>query len=143
MDPEVVERRLRRLLEAVEVLKDYQRLSVEELAATPQVYWAVQHGLQICIQAVLDIATHLVAASGARIGDNYRSYIVALGALGVVPNEFAQRLAAMAGFRNILVHEYLDVDLGEVHRVLTQNLGDFQEFARYILEYLSKSNAET
>lgn len=142
IDRSVVEQRLAHLLESVDVLKEYQGLSLKELSATPKVYWAVQHGLQLCIQAVLDIASHLVAALGGPIAEDYRGHILTLGNLEVVPRSFADRIAAMAGFRNVLVHEYLDVDLAEVHRVLTQNLGDFEEFAYHVHAYLSKSESE-
>lgn len=137
IDQSVVERRLAHMLESVDVLKEYQALSLDELSASPKVYWAVQHGLQLCVQAVLDVATHLVAALGGPIEEDYRGHILALGALGVLPQPFAYRIAAMAGFRNVLVHEYIDVNLAEVHRVLTENLGDFEAFAAHVQGYLS------
>lgn len=140
VDRNVVERRLTHLLASVDILKEYQALSPEELAAGPKVYWAVQHGLQLCVQAVLDIATHLVAALGGPIGEDYRSQIMALADLGVLPRAFAERIAPMAGFRNVLVHEYMDVDLREVHRFLTHHLGDFEAFAYYIHRYLSAAD---
>lgn len=135
-----MERRLKHLLESVDVLKEYQGLSLEELAESPKVYWAVQHGLQLCVQAIVDIAAHLVAALGSPLPDDYRGYIVALGKLGALSRQFADRIAALAGFRNILVHEYLDVDLAEVRRVLNQNLGDFEEFAAHVYAYLTQVN---
>jgi len=33
-----------------------------------------------------------------------------MGELGVLPVDFARHLAPLAGFRNILVHEYLEVE---------------------------------
>lgn len=142
VDRTVIQRRLAHLLTSIEVLKEYEHLSLDELSATPKVYWAVQHGLQLCVQAVIDIATHIVAALGGPIGEDYRSYIVALGPLGVLPEEFARRIAGMAGFRNVLVHEYIDVDLTEVHRVLTHHLQDFEEFALHVHHFL-EGNAST
>lgn len=142
VDRAVMERRLAHLLESVDVLKEYQGLSLEELSASPKVYWAVQHGLQLCVQSVLDIASHLVATLGGPIGEEYRSHVLALGTLGILPQPFADRIAAMAGFRNVLVHEYIDVDLAEVRRVLTQNLGDFEEFASHIHAYLFGAGRE-
>ena len=59
---------------------------------------------------------------------------------GIVPNEFAYHFAPIAGFRNILVHEYSKVDLKEVHRHLQESLPDFDKFARYIANYLSKES---
>ena len=46
---------------------------------------------------------------------DYYEAIVRLGELGVLPPEFAAHLAPLAGFRNILVHEYLEVDWLEVY----------------------------
>ena len=37
----------------------------------------------------------------------------------------------------------IDVDLTEVHRVLTQNLEDFEEFAYHVDTYLSKDTSKT
>ena len=132
----MIERRLAHLLDAVQVLREFRGLTLDELGASPKVYWAVQHGLQLCVQSVLDLSSHLVAALDAPVHDEYRSNVLALAPLGVLPVEFAERIAPMAGFRNILVHEYVEVDLGEVHRVLTEHLDDFVEFARYLEEYL-------
>jgi uncharacterized protein YutE (UPF0331/DUF86 family) len=41
-----------------------------------------------------------------------------LGKVGVLPRELAERLAPIAGFRNILVHEYLEINWNKVLRNL-------------------------
>jgi uncharacterized protein YutE (UPF0331/DUF86 family) len=38
----------------------------------------------------------------------------------------------MAGFRNILVHEYLEIDRRRVFSALKNDLGDFEKFIRAI-----------
>jgi uncharacterized protein YutE (UPF0331/DUF86 family) len=61
--------------------------------------------------------------------------------LGVLPPEFARKLAPIAGFRNILVHEYLGLDWNEVYSNL-QKIDDLVKFAEYIKEWLkARSNA--
>ena len=95
----------------------------------------VERGLQLCAQNALDIATHL-AASGGRDAPDYASAIDALGELGVLPAEFALRFRGIAGFRNILVHGYLGVDLSRMHQVLNSGLDDFADFARFIEGYI-------
>ena len=44
----------------------------------------------------------------------------------------------MAGFRNVLIHEYRDILLEKVYEILQNRLGDFYDFARSILDYLDK-----
>lgn len=52
--------------------------------------------------------------------------------LGVLPADFAARFRAIAGFRNVLVHGYLAVDLQVVEGVLRDHLPDFQQFVALI-----------
>jgi len=58
-----------------------------------------------------------------------------------LPPEFADHLAPIAGFRNILVHEYLAVDPAKLYDVLIHGRADLQEFGRRIAGYLRQSGA--
>lgn len=49
----------------------------------------------------------------------------------------ARRANLIAGFRNVLVHGYLEVDLDLLARILTENLDDFEEFARHVERWLA------
>jgi uncharacterized protein YutE (UPF0331/DUF86 family) len=42
----------------------------------------------------------------------------------------------MIGFRNILVHEYLEVDRAIVHEVLCKQLGDLNDLKRVFAAFL-------
>lgn len=132
VDRGFVEQRLTRLLESVNVLKQYQELTLEELTATPNVYWAVQHGLQICLQAVVDVAPHMVTALDGPLLESYRGHIAALGIVGVLPEPIADQLAALADLRDALLHDYMDIDPADVHRALTRKLGHLEAFADYV-----------
>lgn len=48
----------------------------------------------------------------------------------------------MAKFRNVLVHLYLEVDRRRVYRYLQESLEDFEQFARYISEWLRQSTEQ-
>ena len=65
-----------------------------------------------------------------------------LGKQSTLPKDFAEKFASAAGFRNVLVHMYDEVDLGILESYLTERLGDFEEFARYVLEYIEKKEPE-
>lgn len=131
VDREVVRRHLMALDRALETLGRHRGASSAELAADRELRWVVERGLQLCAQNALDIATHLAAAAGYDVPD-YASAIDRLGELEVLPRELAARFRAIAGFRNVLVHGYLDVDLEIVAEALHSRLDDFVEFARRI-----------
>ena len=88
----------------------------------------VEHTLQIAIQAALDVASHVV--SDDRLGEprTNRELFDLLGRHGWLDAELAARLADMAGFRNVLVHAYTEVDPAIVRDVLENHLGDLDRF---------------
>jgi uncharacterized protein YutE (UPF0331/DUF86 family) len=131
----VVRRHLLALDEAVRNLSRHAGRPVAALEADLDARWTVERGLQLCAQNTLDLATHLAASAGRDTPD-YATAIDALGDLGVLPADFARRFRGIAGLRNVLVHGYLGVDVGRLHRMLNVDLGDLTEFARFVEAYM-------
>lgn len=135
LDVAAVRRHLMALDEALQILRSHQGRSVEELVSDPEERWIVERGLQLCAQNTLDVATHLTATTGRDVPD-YTAAIDRLAEMGILPHDFAAGFRGVAGFRNILVHGYLDVDVATVHRLLNEDLDDFSTFARHVVAYL-------
>jgi len=136
-DTAIVRRHLLALDEAVQRLRRHAGRPLSDLVADPDERWTVERGLQICAQNVLDIATHLAASAG-RDAPDYASAIDILAELSVLPPEFTLRFRGVAGFRNVLVHGYLAVDLPRVHGLLNTGLDDFTRFVRFVEDYLRR-----
>jgi uncharacterized protein YutE (UPF0331/DUF86 family) len=137
-DTTVVRRHLLALDDAVQHLRRHAGRPFSVLATDPDERWTVERGLQLCAQNALDVATHLAASAG-RDAPDYASAIDVLGELGILPAEFLVRFRGIAGFRNVLVHGYLGVDLTRMHRLLNSGLDDFADFARYVEEYIGRA----
>jgi uncharacterized protein YutE (UPF0331/DUF86 family) len=137
LDSSVIRRHLLALDEALQTLRSHQGRSRAELESDREERWVVERGLQLCVQNVLDVATHLVASAGRDVPD-YASAIDQLAELDILTREFASEFRAVAGFRNVIVHGYLDVDLEIVHRLLNERLDDFAQFAVSVNRYLSE-----
>jgi uncharacterized protein YutE (UPF0331/DUF86 family) len=135
IDVQVVRRHLAALRESLRVLATRSGVSLEDLDTDTEERWVVERGLQLCAQNSLDIATHIAASRGRDVPD-YASAIDELGRLGVLTHEFAREFRSVAGFRNVVVHGYLDVDLDVLHALLHDKLGDFESFAVQIESYL-------
>ena len=137
-DAAVVRRHLLALDEAVQQLRRHTGRPLSALLTDADERWAVERGFQLAAQNVLDIATHLAASAGHDAPD-YASAIDVLGALGVVPPDFAARFRGIAGIRNVLVHGYLAVDVRRIHELLNSGLTDFVEFARFVKQHLGRA----
>jgi len=131
-------RKLESLREYVGYLKSYQGSTIEDLRGNPTLRGAVERYLHLSAESVFDIAEMVIAESGLRKPEEYRECIEILGEAGILPAAFAASFAPLAGFRNILVHEYAKIDLTEVQRHLQEGLDDFERFAGFIAEYLNR-----
>ena len=138
LDPLVVRRHLGALRDALTALRPHARRTPAELRSNTELRWALERGLQLCAQNALDVATHLVAAAGREAPD-YATSIDRLAEAGVLPLDFAARFRGVAGFRNVLVHGYLEVDLDLVQQALAGRLEEFERFAAFVEGYLERT----
>ena len=139
-DSSVVRRHLAALREALANLRRHSGSTPEMLRADMDLRWTVEHGLQLCAQNAIDIATHLATTAGLDASD-YASAIDRLTGTNVLPAAFGARFRQIAGFRNVLVHDYIEVDLDVVCTVLAERLDEFQEFARLVERHLDEPPA--
>ena len=135
LDVAVVRRHLLALDHALPTLRRHQGRPIDALRSDRDERWAVERGLQLSTQNVLDIATHLAASAGRDVPD-YATAIDHLAEMGILPASFTHRFRGVAGFQNVIVHGYLDVDLEVVHRVFNERLDDFAEFAHRVGRHL-------
>ncbi len=95
----------------------------------------VERNLEVAAQCCIDICHRIIALEKAQKPADAHEAILRMGELSVLEPQFAQQLAPIAGFRNILVHEYLGLDWDEIYSNL-QRLEELKEFADAIAFWL-------
>ena len=133
---EIIETRLRKLRGYLEVLKKLKRLSFKEIEADEFLRAALERYLHLAIECLLDIGNHIISDKGFRQAGDYREIFLILGENKVIPKKFAERIAPMGSFRNILVHDYIELDFRKVYDLLQTHYSDFDRFARFIAKLL-------
>jgi uncharacterized protein YutE (UPF0331/DUF86 family) len=93
--------------------------------------------LYIAIQAAINVAAHIVADQKLGLPGSNRGCFLLLGVKGWLPEDLAGRLARMAQFRNVLIYQNSEVDLGKVEEILRDHLGDLLAFVAAIRQRLS------
>jgi uncharacterized protein YutE (UPF0331/DUF86 family) len=116
-------------------VSDLQRLAQpERIESDLREERFVAHTLQLAIQAALDAASHIVSSN--RLGEpetNHELFQI-LRREAVLPEDLAESLRRMVGFRNILVHGYQTVDKQVLRHVVEHNLDDLLAFSRHVRE---------
>lgn len=136
MSPHLVERlaELRRHLDHLRVLRRRVH-SREELERDLSVHNDVLYSLLVVCQLVIDIAGDLAA----RRGDRFQDYTQAVRSLhrdARFPAELVRALEPLPGFRNILIHEYVAIDLDRAIEAMDrlEPVEHFLEIVRHSLE---------
>jgi uncharacterized protein YutE (UPF0331/DUF86 family) len=125
-DRDLLEKRLALIVTSLQELRTLARPC--ELERDVRERRFVEHTLQIAIQAALDVAAHIVADRRLPEPATYRDLFDRIAADGWIDQELTARLRRMAGFRNVLVHGYADVDLRVVREILDRHLPDLEAF---------------
>jgi uncharacterized protein YutE (UPF0331/DUF86 family) len=128
--------RLQRLEEVLAELIELGRLDPEVLRNRQRDMWAVERGLQLGAEIIFDIGNHILSASFGVNPEGYENIVQELATQGVLDAELRQRLRGLAGFRNVLVHDYLRLDPNLVLQGLARAPQDFGDFARAIRSWL-------
>ena len=137
VDRQVVQARIAKIREYVALLRRIRRLATEDrFIKDPLVYGNAERYLQLAIQAVLDISNHVVADMRLGLPADNKELFALLAGRKVLTRRLAKKLTSMAGFRNILVHDYLDIDRRRVYRALTDELRDFERFISAVAKLL-------
>lgn len=134
-DEALIAKRLAFIETCVEELRTLAHIELIEQDIREQRF--VEHTLQLAIQAALDIASHVV--SDRRLGEpatNQELFQLLARDRWIDPAQL-RALRAMAGFRNVIVHGYTDVDLGVVRDVVEHHLDDLLRFVAGIRARLS------
>jgi uncharacterized protein YutE (UPF0331/DUF86 family) len=124
---EVIRKRLKKLDEYLEILNDLKKYSLEEFLSTPEYYGSIERFLQLAIETTVDIGNHIIADLGLGEVNWYSDIAAILEEKNFISIDLREKWIRMVGFRNILVHDYLEVDRKIVYEVLHTGLGDLEE----------------
>jgi uncharacterized protein YutE (UPF0331/DUF86 family) len=138
LDHEAVNARLDRLNEYGKILKELQQASRSEFITDYHVYGLAERYLQLSIECLLDIGRLLITGLGLRKPNRHQEIVEILWESDVISTDLASRLQGIAGFRNILVHNYLKINRGFVYENLQKGTVDLEDFSREVVEFLKK-----
>ena len=116
---------------------------VGDFLADDDMVAATERRIQVAVQAAIDVAAHIAAASAWPAAEGYAATFAALGRHGVLVDPLPERLAMAAGLRNLLVHDYLEIDPSRLHASLGDDVADLRAFVRAIVSWLAEFASES
>ena len=129
VDADVLRRRIDALLEYIQRLEQFRAVDRQAFIENSDTHHLAERYLHLAVESALDIANHVIADRGYPAPETYRDAFAILAAEGFLESEHATRLQKWAGFRNILVHAYLDIDHGIAWDAIRDDLADLKLLA--------------
>lgn len=120
-------------------LQPFAQMTFDEVAKDWMRYNAVERLLEKIIGRGIDINQHIISelvSIQVAAPLEYRETFLKLAELKVLPEDFAKEISESAGFRNVLVHEYNEVDEHTVYRSVGGAIGQYSRYCDYILKFL-------
>jgi uncharacterized protein YutE (UPF0331/DUF86 family) len=130
VDLKVVGDRLQIVVSCLADLKAIPGGSIDEYISDRRNPLASDAALRRALEALFDVARHLLAKGKGLAGLEYREVAKLAKEHGLIEDsELADRFHAMAGYRNRLTHHYDKVTEFELYEIITMRLDDIGAIA--------------
>jgi uncharacterized protein YutE (UPF0331/DUF86 family) len=139
IDSELVTRKMVLITADLKAIEALAQRPLEDYIASATDEVLVERYLERIIGRMIDINYHLITEAGHPPPRDYFDSFTQLARIGVLPPAFAMQIAACAGLRNRLVHEYDEIDPERVYAGLQAAVRDAPDYLRHIKRYLQTS----
>lgn len=138
IDETLILAKMGKLNQYLKYLNELRKCSLEEFKDDFKISGSAERYLQVAIECVIDIGNEIISSLQLKRPERYRDIPYILAEEGIIPREFAETLASMIGFRDLLVHDYASIDLKLVYEFLQTRPSDFDEFTRHVAKWLKR-----
>lgn len=136
IDPTLVVRKINLISQDLDELLPISHKDPNEYISSHIDEILAERYLERMIGRMIDINYHLITETGHPPPTDYYQSFTQLGRLDILPSAFAQQIAACAGLRNRIVHEYDEIEPRKVYEGLQAAMRDIPQYLAHIHQYL-------
>ena len=131
----IIKKKINAIQHSLERIRRYQDISLEGFLADEDARDIVTHNLFIMLQNIIDIGTHLISDLGLEEPDFLADIPGILVKEKIIISQLEKPIRAMIGLRNMIAHEYGELDFKIIHTIITAELEDVNQFLTSIINY--------
>jgi len=132
---EIISKKVNLIRYHLERITSKSNISLEEFLSNDDVKDIICHNLFIVLQYVIDICNHIIADEGMEEPLYLSDMADILAKEKVIRRELVKPLKGMIGLRNLLAHQYGDLDFKEIYNIVKNDLKDVNAFLEDIIGY--------
>jgi len=124
----IIENKISSIKKYLKILERYQKYSRQELEENIERKGSLERYLYLVIQATIDLAEAFISFKNFRKPTTFKENFQILEEEKIITPELTEKLVKMVGFRNIIAHDYEEINYEIVYDVLQNRLKDIEEF---------------
>ncbi len=141
MDKDVINRKLESLRHWIARITSKRPMTAEALRSNDDLQDIIAVNLERAVQTCVDIAAHVISETEVPPPSTMAEGFARLAELKVIAPQLAERMQKAVALRNILVHNYTDIDWGIILAVILHDLQGFVQFA-HTIDHLNNSSQQ-
>lgn len=127
-DLSVIENKLSSIKKYLLILDNFKAYSKDTLENDLIIRGAVERYLYLVSQSAIDLAEAVISYKKLRKPTTMSESFCILGEERLIDEKLVEKMAKLVGFRNIMAHDYEEVDYDIVYDILQFRLKDIEEF---------------
>lgn len=136
LDKEFIRQKIKLADEYLLEMKKFLQVDDEMIVADLKNRYSLERVFLLLVEEMIDINNYFIKELNLNPVDDLKSSFIVLGEFGILPLDFAQKIAPLGGVRNILIHQYEKIDFNLFLAKLRQNISDFEEYLKHILLFI-------
>ncbi|MDO8529625.1 MAG: DUF86 domain-containing protein [bacterium] len=138
INKDLIKAKIGYLLNYLDEISSIRSLDVLDILRDIKTLRFFERNFQLIIDTILDINSHIIVEEKLGIPESYSNTFIILGEKGVIPLEFAYKIAEAVKLKNLVVHKYDKVDNKKMIEDLKNEIGQFEQYIVHINDYLEK-----
>ncbi len=135
---ESVEERLKKLSELFRFFEIHRELTYERFVEDITISLAIERASALAAEIIIDILSHILTSEYNLFPETYEEAIELSSNQKIFSDDLYKKLKGLGGYRNILIHEYLELDYKEVHKNFKKLVDVIPHFQKELIQYIDR-----
>ena len=133
----IIEQQISAINKYLKILKGCQKYSQKKVEKDDLLKGSVERYLYLLTQETINLAEAIISLKDFRRPDTYAETFRILNEEKIISSGLTQKLVEVAKFRNIIAHDYKNIDYAIIYDVLQNGLSDIEKFVKEIKKSLN------
>jgi uncharacterized protein YutE (UPF0331/DUF86 family) len=128
----VIENKISSAQKYLKILDRYKKYTVKEIEEDLDIRGAFERYIYLAIQSTIDLAEAVISYKNLRKPSTMSEAFYILNEEGIISSDLKTKMSKMVGFRNLIAHDYDEINYEIAYSILQKGLNDIHEFLRVI-----------